>query len=174
LQNKSLGTSRETYLFSIYTKNIKTSLSNCIPRYLKPLIIHNRMISCLTPDIQSPISSVSEPFVSKSTWIARAAGRSWASIAYYIVSKPIIERCIQKQRNPPLERTSSWSTTGLDNVSQFNASKRGLIRRSKSSTRRFCCGWRLYVRTSFQWDYEGETFTGVVCFIRFNCSEITL
>lgn len=36
--------------------------------------------------------------------------------------------------------TRSWSHTGFDNVSQFSASKRGLMRRSKSSARRFCEG----------------------------------
>ena len=37
--------------------------------------------------------------------------------------------------------TNNWSTTGLDSVSQLSASNNGLIRRSRSSTIRFCCGY---------------------------------
>jgi hypothetical protein len=41
------------------------------------------------------------------------------------------------EKHKPRVSTISWSTTGLDRVSQFKASNRGLILRSRSSTSRF-------------------------------------
>ena len=47
-------------------------------------------------------------------------------------------------KDVPLVKTVSWSTTGLEIISQFSASNSGLIRRSRSSARRF---WLAYKRT---------------------------
>jgi len=81
---------------------------------------YRRRMSCFTPDIHNPISSVSEPVVRRSMCSAMAPSRSCASIAR--------------------ESTNSFSCTGGDNVSQLRASKSGLILLSKSSKRRFCEG----------------------------------
>jgi hypothetical protein len=48
---------------------------------------------------------------------------------------------INSERNSPPAKISNCSTTDLDNVSQFRASNRELIRRSRSSTIRRCCGY---------------------------------
>jgi hypothetical protein len=46
-------------------------------------IVYNRMMSCFTPDIQNPISSVTAPVVSKFMCILAAALRSCAAIAIH-------------------------------------------------------------------------------------------
>jgi len=100
--------------------------------------VYKRMISCFTPDIQSMISS---PLVrvSMSTWMASASSRSWLAIAVIHFSTRFTTR--PWKSNAPLVSSPSCTATGLDNVSQFNASNKGFIRRSRSSTRR---RWAVY------------------------------
>lgn len=43
--------------------------------------IYSLIINCFKPDIQRPISSVCDPRVKSSTWMASAAGRSCAAMA---------------------------------------------------------------------------------------------
>jgi hypothetical protein len=45
-------------------------------------------------------------------------------------------RCVSLNMDAPFVSSPSCTTTGADNVSQFSASNRGFIRRSRSSTRR--------------------------------------
>jgi len=117
---------------------------------------YTRMINCLTPDIHNPMSSVCDPRVRSSTWRARAAGRSRASIAIYLPPKSEFIR-LTKFYHEPRVSTISWSTTGLDRVSQFKASKRGLILRSRSSASRF---WLACYKRTISIVYNSKTNKG--------------
>jgi hypothetical protein len=79
--------------------------------------------------ISSPLDRVS-----MSTWMASASSRSWVAIAVLHFSTRLTTR--RWTSNAPLVSSPSCATTGVDNVSQFNASNKGFIRRSRSSTRR--------------------------------------
>jgi hypothetical protein len=108
-----------------------TLITYHLPTSLHP--VYKRMISCFTPDIQSVISSPLDR-VSMSTWMASASSRSWVAIAVLHFSTRLTTR--RWTSNVPLVSSPSCATTGVDNVSQFNASNKGFIRRSRSSTRR--------------------------------------
>ena len=95
--------------------------------------LYKRMISCFTPDIESVISSPLDR-VSMSTWMASASSRSWFAIAVLHFSTRLTTRWWIG--NAPLVSSPSCTTTGVDNDSQFSASNKGFIRRSRSSTRR--------------------------------------
>lgn len=76
------------------------------------------------------------------------------------------------RKHVPLAKTSNWSTTGLDNVSQFKASNRELIRRSRSSAIRLCWGYGRLSQKNF--NHRRQSRTCVVCFIRVSCSLMIL
>ena len=131
--------SKEKIILSSISTKLRNTFSNTISSHYR-ILAQKRMISCLIPDIHSPMSSVCGPLVSRSTWIPSAESRSCASIAKAPSRQPIPQKH-QPPAHIPWMSTSNWSTTGLDNVSQLSASNNGLIRRSRSSTMRFCWGY---------------------------------
>ena len=87
-------------------------------------------------DIQSPISSICDPRVRRSTRISSAPGRSRASIATKNGQHNQVVSSASKDNLSRVSKTNC-STTGFESVSQFKASKRGLILHPRSLTRGF-------------------------------------
>lgn len=78
--SKFLSKEKDYRMPSAASTKLRNTFSNTI-QVTTALLAHKRMISCLIPDIHSPMSSVCEPLVSRSTWIPSAASRSCAAIA---------------------------------------------------------------------------------------------